>query len=1284
MTLPTIALLSNGSYGVMITSAGAGYSTWRGLDVTRWREDATRDCWGQFYYVREVGSGSAWSIGSQPLPKSADESGFEFHADRAEFWRRDGDVETRCAIVVVPDADAEVRAVTLVNHGRRHRELELTSYAEVCLNDRRADQAHPAFAKLFLETSFDPRSGALVARRRPRGANEEPIFAIHTSASGGVTGEEIEYETDRLRFLGRGRTPANPAALDAGSRLSRTTGPVLDPILAVRRRVDLDAGMTARIAFVTGAADSYETAIGMGERFGQFEAIDQIFADAKVHSQRELRELELSLQDIGLFDRLAASVVFTNSSLRDLAAVATNRMGQPGLWPHSISGDLPIVLARVARDDDEGIVRQLVRWRTYTRRRGLKLDLVILDERVGEIADRLRAELQMGAAGDMLGKPDGVFFLTADKVPADDKVLLSAAARAVLDGGRGSLTDLIEQHAGPRPTRPAPLIPATVATTSVAQHGQPPDGLSFWNGIGGFTPDGREYVIVIDGVSEGRPTLPPAPWTNVLANPWFGCLVTEAGLGYSWAGNSQMNRLTPWSNDPSSDPPGEAIYLRDEETGEFWTPTPLPRGPRATVTVRHGQGYTRFAHVSSSLRQDLLVFVPPDDPIKLVCLTVRNDDNRPRRLTATYYAEWVLGTARENAPLQVVCEHDRESGAILARNAWAGDFARKIAFVASGAAAQSVSADRTEFLGEHGSVSIPAAMKRVGLSGRASPALDPCAAVTTEVTLSPGETKQVVFVLGQADSLAEVHRLIHQYAQGGGADLLLAEVQQQWDRLLNALQVATPDQGIDLMLNRWLVYQVLACRVWARSAFYQSGGAYGFRDQLQDVMALVYSAPAEARAQILRSAARQFEEGDVQHWWHPPSGIGVRTRITDDLYFLPLVVHHYVVTTGDTDLLDEVVPFIASPVLREGQEEEFNLPAVSAQTGTVYEHCVRALKYGYRLGPHGLPLMGTGDWNDGMNKVGVHGNGESVWNGWFFVSVLNAFAEVAERRSQSEDASWCRERAEQLRIALEANAWDGAWYRRAYFDDGTPLGSAQNDECQIDAIPQAWAVISGSASPARTQSAMDAVQRRLVRTGEKLIQLFDPPFDKGALQPGYIKGYVPGIRENGGQYTHAATWVVLATAMQGRGDRATELWNLINPIYHATTAEEVQRYKVEPYVVCADVYGAAPHTARGGWTWYTGAASWLYRVAIERILGFQLRGDTVRFEPCIPLTWPGFLLTFRHRSATYRIVVDNSAGTGRGVRLIELDGQELPNHTVPLSDDGKTHSVRVQLGEPRD
>jgi len=1055
---------------------------------------------------------------------------------------------------------------------------------------------------------------------------------------------------------------------------------VLDPIFSLRRRVSVEAGAATRIAFVTGAADTREVAIEIAERFREFEAIEQAFVDSKAHSHIELMELALTPDEIALFNRLAGSVIFTNYGLRDLDAVAVNRLGQSGLWPHSISGDLPIVLVRVAGSDDEPVVRQLVQWRMYTRRRGLKVDLVILDERAGESASQLRKELATSAAGEMLDKAGGMFFLTANKVSTDDAILLAASARAVFRGGGGSLIDQIDRRTVHQQASPLQFPPGGVVTTAVAQPLGQPEGLSFWNGFGGFTRDGREYVIVIDGTSQTGPRLPPSPWTNVLANPQFGCLVTEAGLGYSWAGNSQMNRLTPWSNDPASDSPGEVVYLRDEESGDFWTPTPLPVGPTATITVRHGQGYTRYTHDSRNLHHDLLVFVPTDDPIKLVHLTIRNDGDGPRRLSATYYAEWVLGTVRENAPLQVVCERDPESGAILARNVWAGAFANKIAFMACGQPARSVTADRTEFLGEHGSVSKPAALTRVSLSGRTGPALDPCAALTTEITLAPGETRDVVFALGQADSLEEVHRLIGEYTPTGKADAAVTQVQQQWDHYLNALQVSTPDAAIDLMLNRWLVYQVLACRVWARSAFYQSGGAYGFRDQLQDVMALVYSAPAEARAQILRAAARQFEEGDVQHWWHPPSGIGVRTRITDDLYFLPLVVHHYVVTTGDSDLLDEIVPFITSPVLKEEQEEDFGLPTVSEQTGTIYEHCVRALKHGYRLGSHGLPLMGTGDWNDGMNKVGAGGKGESVWNAWFFATVLTAFADLAEGRGQLDDANWCRGRAKHLRIALEANAWDGAWYRRAYFDDGTPLGSAENDECQIDALPQAWSVISGMADTVRAELAMESVEKRLVRVNDKLIQLFDPPFDKGTLKPGYIKGYVPGIRENGGQYTHAAAWVVLATALQGRGDRAVELWNLINPVYHATTADEVQRYKVEPYVVCADVYGAPPHTSRGGWTWYTGSAGWLYRVAIETILGFQLQGGTLRFDPSVPTHWPRFELTFRHRSTTYRILVENSSGTGRGVRSVELDGHQLSNHTVPLVDDSKTHEVRVELG----
>jgi cellobiose phosphorylase len=1277
---PQVALLSNGRYGVVITAAGSGYSTWRGLDVTRWREDATRDCWGQFCYIRDLSQGTAWSAGYQPLCRAADVSEFAFHADRAEFCRRDGDTETRLTVCVAQDCDAEVRVVTVVNHSGRPRELDLTSYAEVCLNPRRADQAHPAFAKLFVETEFVPASGTLLARRRPRGADQKLLCAIHLSAAQGLGWGALEYETDRVRFLGRGRTAVDPAALDAGTHLFGTTGPVLDGVFSLRRRVRLDPKSQASIAFITGVADTREAASALAEQFQNFEAANRALAAARAGCRDELRGLDLTTDDVALFNSLAGAVVFTTSSLRQTDAVATNHLGQPGLWPHAISGDLPIVLVRVAAPEDNFLVRQLLKWHGYTRSRGMSLDLVIMDERPGDAADRLKADLQGGVAGQLVGKSGGVFVLAAEKLPADDRVLLAAAARAVLSGGRGSLAEQIDRRPGAA-TPARPLITKTpIAAEPAGQSVTPPEGLKYWNGYGGFTSDGREYVIVLDGIARGGPALPPAPWTNVLANPGFGCLVTEAGLGYSWAGNSQMNRLTPWSNDPVSDPPGEVVYLRDEETGQVWTPTPLPRGPVAAVTVRHGQGYTRYSHRSCGFDQELLVLVPPEDPVKLLLLTMHNAGERPRRLSATYYAEWVLGTIRDSAPLQVVCERDAASGAILAHSAWAGPFAGLLAFAAAGPRLRSATADRAEFLGRNGAPSGPAALGHIDLLGSVGPALDPCAALMTEIVLAPGQTGEVVFVLGQAENQEQVRRLVSAYTDPGRAREALTEVQHLWDRILSAIQVRTPDAGLDLMVNRWLLYQVLGCRVWGRSAFYQSGGAYGFRDQLQDVMALVYSSPETARAQILRSAARQFEEGDVQHWWHPPSGIGVRTRITDDLMFLPLVVHHYVTTTGDAALLDELAPFLKSPKLRPDQEEDFNLPQVSEQTGTVYEHCVRALEQGYRLGPHGLPLMGTGDWNDGMNKVGVHGTGESVWNGWFFVTVLKAFVELAGRRGDTHRAAWCKERAESLRAALEANAWDGGWYRRAYFDDGTPLGSAQNDECQIDAIPQAWAVISGAADSARAKRAMAAVEERLVRHEGKLIQLFDPPFDKGVLQPGYIKGYVPGIRENGGQYTHAATWVALAVALQGRGDRALELWNMLNPIYHAAAPAEVQRFKVEPYVVCADVYGVPPHVGRGGWTWYTGSASWLYRVALEAILGFRLASDTLRIEPCVPSGWPGYEVTYSYQSATYRIRVENAAGTGRGVRSVTVDGQTLEGGAVPLHNDGREHDIHVTLG----
>lgn len=1274
-----VALLSNDRYSVLVTAAGAGYGTWQGLDITRWREDSTRDCWGQFCYVRDLTDNELWSIGKQPLFRSSNVYEHAFYGDRAEFRCHAGDIDILTKICVVPDLDAEVRMLTVTNHGTRERILELTSYAEVCLNNRREDMAHPGFAKLFVETRYDEATGALFARRRPRAAEEKATWAVHVSSSNLPSSQAVQYETDRLRFLGRGRTMANPVVFDAGASLSGTTGPVLDPIFCLRRTVRLAPGAKARVAFVTGATDHKSAVQLIAERYAEVDAVEQAFSDASRRYESELQTLGLKPGDISLFNRLAGNVVFANPAMRQAAGQPQrDRLDRTALWAHGISGDLPIVLLRAIGDRDDALVSQVTMGHDFAGRRGLRFDLVLLDDSAAS-AKRQTETLQSGPHAEMIGKPGGIFVLSEPDTESDHVATIAAAARIVLLGSSGTLAHQLNL--------PSPALPPLSQTLAVRVSGQPaaphPDALEdlqHWNGFGGFTPDGREYVVRVDAVSPRAPALPPAPWTNVIANPNYGCLTTEAGLGYTWSENSQMNRLTPWSNDPVTDAPGEVLYLRDEETGDVWTPTPLPLGPGAVVTVRHGQGYSRYASYSRHLKQELTVSVAPNDPVKIMRLRLSNEDTRVRHLTATYFAEWVLGSQREETATRIVCERDARSGAIVASNLWAGDFAGKLAFAGASQPARSATADRREFLGKYGFVFQAAALERIDLAERFGPLLDPCAALMVDISLPPGESREVVFVLGEAAGLDEVRRLVHEHSDLERAAASLSAVCRQWDDILNTIQVSTPDAGLNLMMNRWLLYQVVACRVWARTSNYQSGGAYGFRDQLQDVMALVYSVPSEARSHILRSAARQFEEGDVQHWWHPPSGIGVRTRITDDLYFLPLVVHHYVSTTGDVQLLDETVPFITSPVLRDDQEEDFNQPATSEQSGTIYEHCVRALEHGYRLGSHGLPLMGTGDWNDGMNKVGAEGKGESVWNGWFFLTVLNSFATISASRGDESRAAWCRERAEALRIALEAKAWDGGWYRRAYFDDGTPLGSSLNDECQIDAIPQAWAVISGEADAERASQAMRAVHDRLVRQQDKLIKLFDPPFDEGVLQPGYIKGYVPGIRENGGQYTHAATWVVWATALQGDGDLALKLWNLINPICHGATRDQVECYKVEPYAVSADIYGAPPHTGRGGWTWYTGSASWFYRAALEAILGFRQQGRLLRFEPCVPESWPSYEITYRAGSTTYRIRFDNAKGIGRGVHSVTLDGEPVANGAVRLAEDGRTHDVHVIVG----
>jgi cyclic beta-1,2-glucan synthetase len=1280
---PRTQLLSNGHYSVMLTAAGSGYSRWRDISITRWREDLTRDSWGNYIFLRDQQTGSVWSAGYQPSGVEPDSYEAVFYEDHAEIIRRDRALTTSLEVFVSSEDDAEIRRVSITNLGVRARDIQVTSYSEVSLTSQAADVAHPAFANLFVETEFVSDIGALVATRRKRSDDEPSVWVAQVVVADAETVGDLQYETDRAKFIGRGRTVRNPVSIIDGRPLSNTVGSVLDPAMSLRLTVHIPPGKTAHLIYSTVVAPTREGVLDLADKHHDARTYERTRTLAWTQAQVQLQHLGISADEAHLFQRLGNAVLYSDATLRPSSDVlSATTLDRSTLWAQGISGDLPIVLARIDDTEDFELIRQLLRAHEYWRMKQLSADVVIVNEKAPSYVQELQGSLealvrgsQLRLAPDTSAASGKIFLLRGDLVSPQTRTQLQSVARVVLLSRRGTLAEQITRSQHREPMTPVALRPAR--SGKYADVALPGESLQFFNGFGGFAESGREYVTVL---SEGLRT--PEPWINVIANPSFGFLASESGSGFTWSLNSHENQLTPWSNDHVVDTPGEALYIRDETTGEVWSPTALPiRDETATYISRHGQGYSRFQHGSHGILLDLLQFVPVQDPVKISRLTLQNNSGRTRRLSVTAYAEWVLGSSRSGSAPYVITEIDPPTGAMFARSAWAGEFGGRIAFADLCGRQTSFTGDRSEFLGRNGSPDRPAALERGGtLSQKIGAGLDPCAALQTNFELRPGGRIEVTFFLGQADNKNQARELLSRY-RTVNLDETLRQVTRGWDDVLGAVQVKTPDPSMDVMLNRWLLYQTLGCRVWARAAFYQLSGAYGFRDQLQDVMALSVSKRSVAREQLLRAASRQFVEGDVQHWWHPPSGRGVRTRISDDLLWLPYVAIQFTEATGDLAVFEEIIPFLEGDVLAEGQKESYFEPRVSEQRATLFEHCARALDRSLSVGAHGLPLMGTGDWNDGMNRVGQDGKGESIWLGWFLHSVLWEFAKIADARGERKRAETWRLHVSALKAALEREGWDGEWYRRAYFDDGAPLGSAKNEECRIDSIAQSWAVISGAAEWGRAGRAMAAADQQLVQQQDGLVLLLTPPFDRTPHDPGYIKGYLPGIRENGGQYTHAATWVLIAFAALSDGDKAGELFRMMNPINRTNSRASVQRYKVEPYVVAGDIYAEAPNIGRGGWTWYTGSAGWLYRAGIEWILGFRVRGMMLAVDPCIPRNWPSYSIDFRYHSATYKIRVENPSGVARGVAITELDGKLLAGAAnIPLVDDGAVHNIRVVLG----
>jgi cyclic beta-1,2-glucan synthetase len=1287
---PEVCVLSNGEFMTVVTNSGSGFSRWESLAVSRWREDPVADDRGSYIYIRDVSRDLVWSPTFQPCRVPSPEQRVQFSLERASFMRVDGDMQTSLEICVSPECNAEVRRLTLTNTGSEARIIEVTTFLEVVLAPPIADDAHPAFSKLFVETEYKADAECLLARRRPRDPSEKPLWAVHSLMVDGEPLGPVEYETDRASFIGRGHTLSQPQGIR--SRLRGTVGAVADPAFIMRRRLTIKPGERLQLFAVTGVADTKDEAVSIVRRFSGDLQVERTFQLAWTRSQIELRHFHLTAAEAMVFQRLAGQALYT-PPLREgrEQSITANAKGQSGLWAYGVSGDWPIVLVRIADVVNMQFVVKLLIGHEYLRRKGLLIDLVILNESAGgyqqDLQEALRSAVEHSVGHHGAG-PGGVYVIAANQLPDEDKTLLLAVSRVVLRADGPSLKAQIKL---PRrdTVLPAPLVP----TQPLIRYGNPaPEDTHDWiffNGLGGFSPDGREYRIVLKNTNHL-----PAPWINVMANPRFGCLISELGTGYTWWRNSRECKLTPWSNDPVLDPPGEVCYLRDEESGEIWSVTASPARADQPYIVSHGRGYTRFCHESHGLMQEVTVFVPLDDPVKVIKLRLQNRTAERRRLSVTYYAEWVLGVRREANASFIVTEWEESAKILLARNTYQEAFRDAKVFLGVwpqlktsdlGELDLSWTADREEFIGRNGTLENPAAMSRERLSGKTGPLYDACGAVQTKFTIEPNGEQLVYILLGCEDSRDAAVKLAQKYSQTRICEQSFENVREFWDSVLDQLSVSTPSPEMNVLLNGWLLYQSLACRMWARTAFYQAGGAYGFRDQLQDSLSLLHSRPDLTRAQILLHAAHQYEEGDVQHWWHEETERGIRTRFSDDLLWLPYVVSRYIEHTGDDSLLDELVPFLHSKPLREGEHERYEPTQISTQIGTVFEHCFRAIDRALRFfGEHGLPLIGIGDWNDGMSRVGDAGRGESVWLGWFLCEILKRFADLCERKGEGERSGRYRNIREQLTASLDEHAWDGQWYRRACTDSGQWLGSIHTEECRIDAIAQSWSVISGAAPKDKAMQAMQAFDRELVDRDLFVARLLTPPFDRTDPSPGYIQGYPPGIRENGAQYTHGVVWGIVAWCLLGKGDKAFELFHMLNPLTHTRTLGEVRQYAGEPYVMAADVYTTDPHKGHAGWTWYTGAAGWMYQAGVEWILGLQRRGERLYIRPCIPCEWQEFSVTYRFGSTRYLIAVKNPAGKSSGWTTLMIDGQEADfaeedGPCIELCDDGQDHHVVLTM-----
>ncbi|MEY7999829.1 glucoamylase family protein [Clostridium sp. Mt-5] len=1273
--IPEVNIISSGNYSLMVTNSGSGYSKMDDIMVYRYREDVVTNDTGMFFYIKNINSNEYWSAAYEPCKCTPEEYEVVFSPDKSEFKRKDGNLRTHTEITVSHEDGGEIRKISIANMSNSVREVEITSYLEVTLASYNADLVHPAFGNLFIQTEFIQNPTCIIAGRRPRNVDEQKKWLMQTIAVEGEQIGAVQYETNRDNFIGRNRNLVNPRVMDNDVQLTKSVGAVIDPIISMRVRIRIEPGKIGVVAYSSILADSKENAVKLADKYSDICNVNRMFQLSWTEAQLEMKYLGIKSNQINVYQEMASKILFFNDLFQNRCKYIMNmKSGQSALWRYGISGDLPIVLLIIRGEDHMSLVRQFLCAHEYWTLKNLPVDLVLLNledsSYTQPLQDKLRDAVNSSLSRIKRNKGGKIFIYNKSSVQ-EDVDFLKAVSRFVIDGEGGELSNQFMDNVDSikdENRKDCTNYRHNQKANSSYNFEIPP--LQYFNDIGGFSKDGRSYIIILKNYNNT-----PAPWINVISNKKFGFHISENGVSYTWNKNSRENKLTTWSNDAVMDGEAEEIYIKDETTGHVWSISPKPVRDSGEYIIEHGFGYSTFKHEADNIIGEMTVFADTEDSVKVCRIKLQNISGDKRKLSVTYYAKLVLGVCHEQTAQHIYTGFNNEHEFLYAKNPYSEHFKDGICYMKIlGGQELSYTGSREEFIGREGDISAPEALQSENFSNKVGAGVDPCLAQNIKIELDKNSEGEIIILLGQEDSLEQISRVFEKYSNVEDVSMGLKKVKNYWKDLFNTIQVDTPDVSMNIMLNGWLMYQVLSCRYWSRTAFYQSGGAYGFRDQLQDVMALSYVDPAITRDHIVYSASRQYLEGDVQHWWHPFIGSGIRTRFSDDLLWMPYAVEDYIQNTGDYSILNEKVSYLQDEQLKEGEDERYNISNISGEKGTVYEHCIKAIERSLRFGSHNIPLMGSGDWNDGMNTVGNKGKGESVWLGWFLYSILDKFAPICRFMGDNECENKYLKSKEFIRENLEKNAWDGSWYRRAYFDDGTPLGSAKNEECQIDSISQSWSVISGAARESRSKEAVDALDRNLIKEDKGIILLLNPAFDKSSLEPGYIKGYVPGVRENGGQYTHAAIWAVIALAKIGDNDRAYRTFSMINPINHAKTYLNCQVYKVEPYVVSADVYAVGTHVGRGGWSWYTGAAGWLYRAGIETILGMKFKeksGFTI--SPAIPDSWKGYNIRYARGKCLYNVEVVKSEKKG-----IWLDGNELQDGIIPFLREGK-HEVRVNI-----